>query len=77
MSTQNDYDYIVIGSGFGGSVSALRLAESLNRFDRRWQNTSFLQVPWQCSPPSHPVYFPFVAPWHGIVNNDRTGHADR
>src|SRR5260370_722338 len=27
MNHQYDYDYLVIGSGFGGSVSALRLAE--------------------------------------------------
>ena len=31
MAQQNgyDYDYVVIGSGFGGSVSALRLTETL------------------------------------------------
>ena len=27
MPAHHDYDYLVIGSGFGGSVAALRLAE--------------------------------------------------
>ena len=27
METNNTYDYVIIGSGFGGSVSAMRLVE--------------------------------------------------
>lgn len=27
MATSFDYDYVIIGSGFGGSVSALRLTK--------------------------------------------------
>ncbi len=44
----HDFDYIVIGSGFGGSVSALRLAEKGYRVaviekGREWATKRFSQ----------------------------------
>lgn len=53
MSNQNsyDYDYIVIGSGFGGSVSALRLAEkgykvAVLEKGKRWKTEDFPKTNW-------------------------------
>jgi cholesterol oxidase len=46
-----NFDYVVVGSGFGGSVSALRLAEkgySVAVLDRgkRWHNSDFPRTNW-------------------------------
>lgn len=46
-----DYDYLVIGSGFGGSVAALRLAEkgysvAVIERGKRWQNADFPKTNW-------------------------------
>jgi cholesterol oxidase len=46
-----DYDYVVIGSGFGGSVSALRLAEKGHRVavlekGKRWRKEDFPKTNW-------------------------------
>jgi cholesterol oxidase len=47
-----DFDWVVIGSGFGGSVSALRLAEkgysvAVIEQGRRWADEEFARSAWQ------------------------------
>ncbi len=50
-SSEFDFDYIVIGSGFGGSVSALRLSQkgytvAVIESGRQWNNTDFAKTNW-------------------------------
>ena len=47
-----DYDWVVVGSGFGGSVSALRLAEKgysvgVIESGRRYEDEDFAETTWQ------------------------------
>jgi cholesterol oxidase len=49
---QDLYDYVVIGSGFGGSVAALRLAEKGYRVlvlerGKRYTGRDFARTNWQ------------------------------
>ena len=51
-SNQLDYDWLIIGSGFGGSVSALRLAEkgyklAVLECGRRFRDEDFAKSTWQ------------------------------
>ena len=51
MGREHDYDWLVIGSGFGGSVSALRLAEKgysvgVLECGRRFRDQDFAKSVW-------------------------------
>ncbi len=49
--TEFDYDFAIVGSGFGGSVSALRLAEkgysvAVLEMGKRWRTEDFPETNW-------------------------------
>ena len=49
-----DYDWMIVGSGFGGSVSALRLAEKGYRVavlecGRRFEDEDFAETTWNAA----------------------------
>ena len=62
------YDYIVIGSGFGGSVSAMRLAEKgysvlVIEKGKAWKNADFPKTNWSL----HKFFWFPLLRWFGIM----------
>jgi len=62
LSKSEIFDYIIIGSGFGGSVSALRLAEKGYRVLVLEKGKGF--SPYQLEPSEKPLDSSFRALWN-------------
>jgi cholesterol oxidase len=67
VTARNKFDVVIIGSGFGGSVSALRLAEkgysvAVLEAGRRWNTEDFPRTNWNMR---KSLWFPKLA-MHGI-----------
>ena len=83
MKDPQDYDFIVIGSGFGGSVSACRLSEkgykvAVLEMGKRWKLEDFPQNQLESETlllgPAHTLFwfFPFE-PLPSCMGFERSG----
>jgi len=69
MKTHFNFDFVVIGSGFGGSVSALRLAEkgysvAVLEMGKRWSATTLPESTWNLK---SWLWVPFLG-WRGFFS---------